>query len=188
MEAFIASFALIFLAELGDKTQLLAMAFSMKYGARKVLLGVFLATLLIQALAVGVGSLLAAFIPMKAVSVIASLSFIIFGIWILKGEKEEEGEEKPSRFGAVTTVVIAFFLAEMGDKTQLAAVSLAAEYKAVWQVLAGAVLGMVLADGAGILFGMFTRRHLSERKIKIASAAVFILFGLSGFYKLLFLK
>ncbi|TBR17428.1 TMEM165/GDT1 family protein, partial [bacterium] len=124
MTAFIASLIFVVLAEMGDKTQLLAMAFATRYSAHKVLIAVFLATLVNHALAVVFGHFLTVIIPMDIISFIAALSFIIFGLWTIRGDKLEGEDKKKSRFGPVLTVGIAFFLAEMGDKTQLATVSL----------------------------------------------------------------
>ncbi len=185
MIAFTASFMLVLLAEMGDKTQLLAMAFAMKYGAAKVLLAVFFATLLVNAIAVGAGHILAAVIPFDIISFIASLSFIVFGIWTVREEESGREEKKGPRFGPILTVGIAFFLAEMGDKTQLAAISLAVQYRDILGVLMGTTLAMVSADAVGIAFGMILHKRISEKKIKWLAACAFILFGLSGIYRIL---
>ncbi len=188
MIAFLTSFVFIVLAEMGDKTQLLAMAFATKYSAHKVLIAVFIATLLNHALAVAVGRFLATIIPMNVISLIAALSFIFFGLWTLRGDRLGDTGKRESRFGPVITVGIAFFLAEMGDKTQLATISLAIEYNNVLGVLAGTTLGMVVADGVGIIVGIVMRRHIPEKLIKWISAGIFILFGISGVYRILFVK
>ena len=122
MKIFIASFLFVVLAEMGDKTQLLAMAFACRYPAKTVLAGVLAATLVNHLLAVVVGSFLTDFIPMHYVQIAASASFILFGLWTLRGDKLE-GEDKKYRFSPFWTVAVAFFFAEMGDKTQLATVS-----------------------------------------------------------------
>ncbi len=183
MAAFIGSFLFVFLAEMGDKTQLLCMAFAAEFSAVKVLIAVFLATLLNHALAVALGHFLARVIPMAIISFLASLSFIIFGLWIIRGDKLKGDDRKESRLGPILTVGIAFFLAEMGDKTQLATISLAVEYQNVFSVLMGTTLAMVTADALGIITGIVMRKHLPEKAIKWSSAVVFILFGLSGVYK-----
>jgi len=185
MEAFIASFLFVVLAEMGDKTQLLAMAFASKYRAHKVLIAVFLATLLNHTLAVIAGRLLSTVIPIDIISFIAALSFIVFGLWTIRGDKLRGEDKKESRFGPIVTVGIAFFLAEMGDKTQLATISLAVEYKNMFNVLMGTTLGMVAADTVGIIVGIVMRKHIPEKTIKWVSAIIFILFGLSGVYKVL---
>lgn len=183
MTTFIASFLFVVLAEMGDKTQLLAMAFATKYSASKVLLAVFIATILNHAFAVLIGHYLARLIPMDIVAVAASLSFIVFGLWTIRGDKLDGEDKKESKFGPVVTVAIAFFLAEMGDKTQLATVSLAAKYSSMSLVLLGTTIGMVVADGIGIIAGIVLRKHIPERIIKWASAIIFILFGLFGVYE-----
>jgi putative Ca2+/H+ antiporter (TMEM165/GDT1 family) len=185
MIAFIASFAFVLLAEMGDKTQLLAMAFAAKYSPYKVLIAVFLATLLNHSLAVLTGHFLTAVIPVDVISLIAALSFIAFGLWTIRGDKLEGEENRKSGFGPVITVGIAFFLAEMGDKTQLATISLAVEYQNMLGVLMGTTLAMVTADAAGIIIGIMMRKRIPEKTIKWFSAVIFILFGLSGIYAIL---
>lgn len=185
MAAFIASFIFVVLAEMGDKTQLLAMAFAAKYAASKVLLAVFLATILNHALAVWAGYFLTTVIPVDIISFIAAFSFVIFGLWTLRADKLDGIDRKQSNFGPIVTVAIAFFLAEMGDKTQLATISLAIEYKSIFYVLMGTTLGMIVADAIGIIFGILMRKHIPEKSIKWVSAIIFILFGLNGMYKVL---
>jgi len=185
MAAFLASFFFVVLAEMGDKTQLLAMAFASKYSASKVIIAVFLATVLNHGLAVSAGHFLTTVVPMHIISFIAALSFIGFGIWTLKGDNLEGEDKRTSKFGPVVTVGLAFFLAEMGDKTQLATVSLAVEYRSMLNVLMGTTLGMVVADSIGIVVGIVMRRHIPEKTIKYISAVIFILFGVYGVYQVL---
>jgi putative Ca2+/H+ antiporter (TMEM165/GDT1 family) len=185
MATFIASFIFVFLAEMGDKTQLLAMAFATKHRAYKVLLAVFLATFVNHTLAVTVGHFLTTVVPIDIISFIASLSFIIFGLWTIRGDKLEGEEKKESNFGPIVTIGIAFFLAEMGDKTQLATISLAVKYPNMLYVLIGTTLGMVVADAIGIIVGVVMQKHIPEKTIKWISAIIFLLFGLSGVYKVL---
>jgi putative Ca2+/H+ antiporter (TMEM165/GDT1 family) len=185
LAAFAASFIFVVLAEMGDKTQLLAMAFAAKYKAHQVLLAVFLATLLNHALAVVAGRALTTIIPLDTISFIAALSFVIFGLWTIHGD-ELKGEDKhKSKFGPVVTVAIAFFLAEMGDKTQLATISLSVQYSSMLNVLMGTTLGMVVADAIGIILGIVMRKHIPQKSIKWASATIFVIFGLTGAYKVL---
>jgi putative Ca2+/H+ antiporter (TMEM165/GDT1 family) len=183
--AFTASFGLVLVAEMGDKTQFIAMSFAAKYNPVKVLVGVFLATVANFAIMVVVGQLITAVVPIGVISLAASLSFIGFGLWTLRPEKPKEENPKPSRFGVVGTVAAAFFIAEFGDKTQLTTISLAAEYRSALAVFAGAVLGMLVADGAGIIVGVVLGKHLPEKTLKCISAAIFILFGLAGIYEVL---
>jgi len=186
MAAFITSLLFVFLAEMADKTQLLVIAFASRYSAAKVLIAVFLATLLNLSLAVAAGHFLTVLIPMHIISFIAGLSFIIFGLWTLRGDKAEKDSVKKSRLGPIFTVAIAFFIAEMGDKTQLATISLAIQYQSMVNVLLGATLGMLIADAIGILAGLVLRKHLPERKIKFISASIFIFFGFFSVYKVMY--
>jgi putative Ca2+/H+ antiporter (TMEM165/GDT1 family) len=188
MEAFLASLLFVVFAEMGDKTQLLAMAFATKYKAHKVLIAVFIATILNHALAAGAGRLLSDVMPIDIISLVAALSFIGFGLWTIRGDKLEGEDKKESRFGPVITVGIAFFLAEMGDKTQLATVSLAIKYHSTLYVLMGTTLGMIIADAIGIIIGIVMRKHVPEKTIKWVAAIVFILFGLIGTYNILSTK
>jgi len=185
MTAFVASFIFVVMAEMGDKTQLLAMAFATRYSAYKVLLAVFLATSVNHALAVATGRFLTTVIPMDIISFVAAFSFIIFGLWTIRGDKLEDEYKKESRFGPIVTVGIAFFLAEMGDKTQLATMSLAVKYQSMINVLMGTTFGMIVADAIGIIVGIVMHKHIPERIIKWVSAGIFILFGLAGIYKIL---
>lgn len=171
---------------MGDKTQLLAMAFAAKYSAYKVLIAVFFATLLNHTLAVLAGHFLTVVIPLNVISFIAALSFIIFGLWTLRGDRLHGEDKKESHLGPIITVGVAFFLAEMGDKTQLATVSLAVEYRNMLSVLMGTTLAMVVADAIGITVGVVMRKHMPEEAIRWFSAAVFVIFGLIGVYKALY--
>jgi putative Ca2+/H+ antiporter (TMEM165/GDT1 family) len=180
MIAFLASLGFVLLAEMGDKTQLLAMAFATRYRADKVLLAVFLATVINHALAVVTGHFLSKVIPFDIISFAAALSFVGFGIWTIHGDHLEGEDKKNTRFGPVATVAIAFFFAEMGDKTQLATISLAVQYSNMAAVLVGTTLGMVIADAVGITIGILMKKHIPDRAIKWVSAFAFILFGLYG--------
>ena len=183
--AFIASFGLIVLAEMGDKTQFIAMSFAAKYNPYKVLFAVFLATLANFAIMVVIGQLLTSVLPIDVISLAASLSFIGFGLWMLRPEKPKGENVKVSRFGVVGTVGIAFFVAEFGDKTQLATISLAAQYQNAVSVLIGATLGMLVADGIGIGVGVILGKNIPEKIIKWVSAAIFIVFGFVGIVEVL---
>ena len=186
--AFVASLLFVVLAEMGDKTQLLAMSFATRYTAYKVIFAVFLATVANHALAVVAGQFLTTIVPIDIISLVASLSFIGFGLWTIRGDKLKGENKKVSRFGAVATVAIAFFIAEFGDKTQLATISLAVEYQNAVSVLMGTTLGMLVADGVGIVVGVVLCKRIPERTIKWFSACIFVLFGLVGVYEILSVK
>jgi len=181
MPAFIASLLFVTLAEMGDKTQLLAMAFATRFPAQTVLSAVFVATLLNHALAVAAGRLLTNVIPLDVISLTAALSFILFGLWTIRGDTLEGEDRQRSSFGPFLTVAIAFFLAELGDKTQLATISLAVKYSDdPIAVLLGTTAGMVVADSIGIGIGIVLGKRLPDTLIRLVSAGVFIVFGFAG--------
>lgn len=184
MAAFLASLAFVVLAEMGDKTQLLAMAFATRYRAATVLWGVFVATVANHLFAVVIGKYLAAFVPFRYVQLAAALSFVAFGLWTIRGDDLGD-EDKRFRFSPFWTVAVAFFFAEMGDKTQLATVALAAKYQAIVPVWLGTTTGMMVADAIGIVVGIVLGKKIPERAVKWFAASVFILFGLAGLYEFL---
>ncbi len=183
--AFLISAGAVTLAEMGDKTQLLAMAFATRFKASKVLTGVFIATILNHACAVAVGNLLGRNAGFDVwVQILASLSFILFGLWTIHGDKLEGEEKRTTRFGAVGTVAIAFFIAELGDKTQLATIALAAKFPiSPLAVLMGSTTGMMIADAIGIIVGVVMCRRIPEKTVKLVSAGLFIFFGILGTYQ-----
>jgi len=185
LAALTASFLLIVVAEMGDKTQFLAMSFAAKYNAFKVLFAIFLATVANFSITVAIGQLITTVVPIDIISLAASISFIGFGLWTLREEKPKDETKKASRFGVVGTVFVAFFIAEFGDKTQLTTISLSAEYQNALAVLVGAVLGMLVADGIGIVAGVVLGKHIPEKSIKWISATIFLAFGLVGIYEVL---
>lgn len=183
--AYLLSAGAVVLAEMGDKTQLLAMAFATKYKASKVLIGVFVATVVNHSLAVAVGNFITRFDTAQIwIQGIASLSFIFFGLWTIRGDKLGGEENKVSKYGPIITVTIAFFLAEMGDKTQLTTIALAAKFPlSPVGVLMGTTTGMLIADAIGIIVGIVLCKKIPEKKVKLISAIAFILFGLIGTYQ-----
>jgi putative Ca2+/H+ antiporter (TMEM165/GDT1 family) len=185
LDAFIASFILVVIAEMGDKTQFLAMSFATRHNVYKVLLGIFIAIVACFAITVAVGQILTTIIPIDIISIAASLSFIGFGLWAIRGDKQKTENKKPSRFGITATVAITFFVAEFGDKTQLATISLVAQYQNAISVFLGASIAMLVADGLGIIVGVVFCKRIPERAFKWLSAAIFVLFGLIGLYEVL---
>lgn len=184
LTTFLIAAGAVTIAEMGDKTQLLAMCFASRFKARQVLLGVFLATVLNHALAVAAGYLLKEILSQYTIYIqlVASLSFIGFALWTIRGDSVEDDacDSRPG-FGPVIAVAIAFFFAEMGDKTQLATVSLAANYGNPVAVLIGTTTGMLIADGIGIIFGVVMNKKIPENVLKWISASIFAVFGLAGF-------
>lgn len=182
MEAYLASTIFVVLAEMGDKTQLLGMAFATRFKAYTVLAGVLIATLANHFFAVALGDYLTSFIPLNYIQFIAALSFIFFGLWTLRGDKLE-GEDKKDYFSPFWTVTIAFFIAEMGDKTQLASIALAAKYHSLLFVWLGTTTGMIISNVVGIVIGVVLGKKIPEKPVKIISASIFILFGYIGIFE-----
>ncbi len=178
MEAFWISLGLIFLAELGDKTQLVALLLATRFKAGVVLMGIFVATLAVHALSVALGGATSHFLPQGWIYVLSGLAFIGFGWWTLRGDTLEEGDYPSQRFKSPFVIVfITFFLAELGDKTMLSTVTLAASRDPL-PVWLGSTLGMVLSDALAIWVGQILGKQLPERAIKIGAAVIFIGFGL----------
>jgi Ca2+/H+ antiporter, TMEM165/GDT1 family len=179
MDAFLLSFGVIFLAELGDKSQLMAMAFAARYRALTVLAAVTIATLVVHAGSVVLGNVFALALPRDLISIAAGIAFLVFAAWTLRGDtlgEEDEGRAKRGGRWALVTVGTAFFLAELGDKTMLATITLATTNEAVGTWL-GSTLGMVVADALAIAVGAFLGTRLPERAIKVFAAVAFVVFG-----------
>lgn len=179
MEVLFNSFLLVAATEMGDKTQLLAFLLVARFRQPWVILGgIFVATVFNHLFAAFVGDWISQLLsPMMLRWVLATL-FFAFAIWVLIPDKEEDPKIK-GRWGAFATTLVAFFLAEMGDKTQLATVALAARYQNLAMVTAGTTLGMMFSDGLAVLFGEQILKKISLKYVRWFSALLFILFGLS---------
>ncbi|HET7819954.1 MAG TPA: TMEM165/GDT1 family protein [Ornithinibacter sp.] len=182
MDAFLLSTAVIFVAELGDKSQLMAMTFAARYRVRDVLIGITAATALVHLASVGIGYWIGdAFAAQQHwVSVAAGLAFLVFAAWTLRGDElsdDEAAKARSSQGAAILAVGVAFFLAELGDKTMLATITLATRegWFGTW---IGSTVGMVAADALAIGVGALLGRKLPENVIKWGAAALFALFGL----------
>jgi Ca2+/H+ antiporter, TMEM165/GDT1 family len=176
--AFWLSFGVVFVAELGDKSQLMALTFATKYRPALVMAGIVAATVLINAISVGVGYGLGLALPTRWISFVAGLLFLGFALWTLRGEDEED-DEVLSRVGSgpvVMTVGSAFLLAELGDKPMLATITLASQngWAGTWL---GATLGMVAAAALAIIVGRQLGKRLPERAVRYVAAALFAGFG-----------
>jgi putative Ca2+/H+ antiporter (TMEM165/GDT1 family) len=182
MTAFIASLAFVVLAEMGDKTQLLAMAFATRFRWQTVMWGVLVATMANHLMAAAAGSWLATVVPLATIKIVAAASFIVFGLWTIRGDRLE-GEDERFSFSPFWTVAVAFFIAEMGDKTQLATISLAVKYNAIWSVWMGTTAGMMVADAIGIVVGIVMGKRIPERAVKWGAALIFIAFGVYGLWE-----
>jgi putative Ca2+/H+ antiporter (TMEM165/GDT1 family) len=179
MDAFLVSFGVVLLAELGDKSQLIALAFAARYPAFKVLLAVALAALIAFAGWVLIGRAVASVLPTELISVVAGLAFFGFAAWTLRGDGAEEGEESTAERGGrwmILAIATTFLLAELGDKTMLVALTLAATQEPIGTWL-GSAAGMVTADAAAIAIGAFVGDRLPANMIRVGSAIVFVVFG-----------
>jgi putative Ca2+/H+ antiporter (TMEM165/GDT1 family) len=179
MDAFLLSTGVILLAELGDKSQLMALAFAARYRAMTVLVAVTIATLVVHAGSVILGAAFALALPTAAIQVVAGLAFFGFAGWTLRGDElgeAERGRAKRTGRWALVTIGTAFFLAELGDKTMLATVTLATTEEPIGTWL-GSTAGMVAADAIAIAIGALLGTRLPERAIKVFAAAAFVVFG-----------
>lgn len=177
MREFIRAFFLIFAAEMGDKTQIIAMTFATQYMVKEVILGVVLGVVLNHGLAIVLGRYLSTVVPMDLIQIVAGFMFVIFGIMALKDENIEDLEED-KRLSPIMTVALAFFIGELGDKTQLTAMTLSTEGSYPILILAGTTLGMVSTSSLGIFVGSKVGDKIPEISIKIISSLVFLLFGI----------
>lgn len=183
MTAFLISLAVIFVAELGDKSQLMAMTFATRFRALPVLIGITAATAIVHLASVALGAALGAALPTGPISIIAGVAFLGFALWTLRGDKLDDDERDKARLAtgsAILAVGGAFFLAELGDKTMLATVTLAADHgglAGLTGVWLGSTVGMVAADALAIVVGQMLGRKLPERVIRYGAAAGFAVFG-----------
>jgi len=179
LEAFLISTGVVALGEMGDKTQLLAMLLAVKF--RKplpIVLGIFVATLLNHATAGWVGGWIAQALGPNLLRWVIGVSFIAMAGWMLIPDKIDEDEAAgPLRFGVFGTTLIAFFLAEMGDKTQIATVALAARFQDLWSVVAGTTLGMLIADVPAVFVGDRLAKKIPMKLVHGIAAAIFAVLG-----------
>lgn len=180
LSAFLLSFGVIFVAELGDKSQLMAMAFAARYKALPVLIGISIATAVTHAMSVALGAIVGSRLPTDAIAIIAGIAFLVFAVWTLRGdeltEEESQAAHKNTR-NAVVAASVAFFLAELGDKTMLATITLATKEGVVGTWL-GSTLGMVSADALAILVGYHLGSRLPEKTIRYGASILFVVFGI----------
>ncbi|GLY22097.1 TMEM165/GDT1 family protein [Micromonospora sp. NBRC 101691] len=174
------SFGVIFVAELGDKSQLMALTFATRFRTVPVLIGITIATAVVHLVSVAIGYGLGATLPTGWIALIAGLAFLGFGAWTLRGDsltEEEKRKAERSTKSAVFAVGVAFFLAELGDKTMLATITLATQYGwfGTW---IGSTVGMVAADALAIVVGRMLGRKLPEKTIKYGAAILFAICGL----------
>ena len=185
LAAILVSLGVVFLAELGDKSQLITMTYALRHRWWVVLTGVGIAAFLVHGLSVTIGHFVGLTLPERPIAFVAALAFIGFAIWTWRGKDDaDDGDGDPDIAEAITeqryvvlAVVSSFVLAELGDKTMLATVALASDHNwaGVW---IGATVGMVLADGVAIAAGRLLHRRLPERLLRLMAGLLFLLFGL----------
>ena len=184
MEAFLISTSVVALAEMGDKTQLLALVLAARF--RKpwpIVLGIFVATIINHALAGAVGAWITSYLGENALQWILGISFVAMAVWMLIPDKlDDEEVGSHSKWGVFGTTVVAFFLAEMGDKTQIATVMLAAKYNAYLWVVAGTTLGMMLANAPVVWLGERMTRLVPLRVVHVVSALIFAGLGIAAIF------
>jgi len=178
VEAFLVSTSIVALAEIGDKTQLLAFVLAARFRQpTPIVLGILAATLANHAFAGAVGSWLTALMEPHILQWVLGVSFVGMALWTLIPDKLEEDDAKLARLGVFGTTLVAFFLAEMGDKTQVATVALAAQYRVLITVVAGTALGMMIANVPAVLLGDRLADRLPVRLVHVVAAAIFAILG-----------
>ncbi|NML07591.1 TMEM165/GDT1 family protein [Sphingomonas sp. G-3-2-10] len=185
MEAFLTSLGLVSLAEIGDKTQLLAVVLALRF--RKpwpIIAGIFVATVANHFLAALLGTVAADFLSSNWFRIAIGVSFVAMGLWTLVPDTFDEDEAKPSRFGPFLATTIAFFLVEMGDKTQIATVALGARFDDVVAVTMGTTLGMMVANAPVVLLGDKLLGRLNFDLVRKISAGLFIVIGVWTLWEL----
>lgn len=178
MEALLTSTAVVALAEIGDKTQLLAIVLAARFKRPvPIVLGILGATLANHFLAALLGEQVASFLDGLWFRYAVAISFIAMAAWTLIPDKLDDEEEKPSRFGPFVTTLVAFFLVEMGDKTQIATIALGARFHSVLPVMAGTTLGMMLANVPAVFFGHELIRRVPLHVVRWIAAGLFLMIG-----------
>ncbi len=179
MESFLISAGIVALAEIGDKTQLLAFILAAKF--RKpvpIIFGILVATIANHAFAGALGSWITSVVAPETMRWVLGLSFIAMAIWTLIPDKFDEDDAKLARYGIFGTTLIAFFLAEMGDKTQVATVALAAQYQTLIAVVAGTTFGMMIANVPAVIMGDRIANKMPVRLVHAIAAGIFAVLGI----------
>jgi putative Ca2+/H+ antiporter (TMEM165/GDT1 family) len=180
MEAFLISTGIVALAEIGDKTQLLAFILAAKF--RKpvpIIIGILVATIANHAFAGALGSWITSMVAPETMRWVLGVSFIAMAIWTLIPDKFDEDDAKLARYGVFGTTLIAFFLAEMGDKTQVATVALAAQYQSLVAVVAGTTVGMMVANVPAVIMGDKIAHRMPVRLVHCVAALIFAVLGVA---------
>jgi putative Ca2+/H+ antiporter (TMEM165/GDT1 family) len=184
-EALFVSIAVVTLGEMGDKTQLLAMMLAARFRRpAPILLGIFVATLLNHAAAGAVGNVIATLLGDTALRWLVGASFLGMAVWMMIPDRLDEGEPQPPRHGVFLTTAIAFFLAEMGDKTQIATIALAARYVEVVAVVIGTTIGMMLSNLPAVFIGHQLATRIPMKLVHGIAAAIFTALGVATLFGL----
>lgn len=179
MDALLTSAAVVALAEIGDKTQLLAIVLATRFGKPLLIIaGIMAATLANHFLAALVGAQVASILEGQWFRYLIAASFMLMAAWTLIPDKLDEADDRPARFGAFGTTLIAFFLVEMGDKTQVATVALGARYQEIVPVTLGTTLGMMLANVPAVLLGNQVLKAVPLKTVRRVAAGLFLVLGL----------
>ena len=183
MEAFLISTGIVALAEIGDKTQLLSFILAARYRRPwPIIFGIFVATVANHALAGAVGAWINAQLGPELMRWVLGMSFLAMAVWMLIPDKLDDELPTATRFGIFGTTLLAFFVAEMGDKTQVATVALAAQYASLVAVVMGTTLGMMLANVPAVLVGERLAHRMPVRLVHAAAALVFAVLGLLAIF------
>lgn len=179
MEAFFSSTLGVAIAEIGDKTQLLALFLAARFAQKNaIVMGIFVATLLNHALSAALGVWMAQFISPDMMKWIVGGSFILVGLWLLKPDEDDHPDNRWLKYGAFGATVWLFFLAEIGDKTQIATVLLAAKYQELFMVVAGSILGMMLANVPVVYLGEMLLKKIPAKAVRISACVLFCALGI----------
>jgi putative Ca2+/H+ antiporter (TMEM165/GDT1 family) len=180
MEAFLISTGIVALAEIGDKTQLLAFLLAARFRRPlPIVAGILVATVANHAFAAAVGALVSKLLGPVAMRWVLGLSFLAMAVWIMVPDEIDEEESQLARFGVFMTTLIAFFLAEMGDKTQVATVALAARFQSMLAVVAGTTLGMMLANVPAVYLGERIANKVPLKLVHGLAALIFAVLGIA---------
>jgi putative Ca2+/H+ antiporter (TMEM165/GDT1 family) len=188
MQEFVKSLFTVFLAELGDKTQLVALSLATQYSTSLTLAGILCATLVIHIISVALGGAAGSVLPTDWINLLAGVAFVGFGFWTLRGDSLDDDEDsKRHSLSPFWTVFVTFFLAELGDKTMLSTIALAATTTVsllpIVLVWLGSSIGMVFSDGLAIIVGKVLGSRLPEKAIKVGASIIFFGFGIVKGYE-----
>ncbi len=188
MKELLAALSLIFVAEMGDKTQLLALAFATQYSIVQVLSGVFLGAFFNHGIAIVSANIISKFASMNYLQIVSCIAFLVFGLFSLKPEKDDRDEKQNKILSRHMHVILAiassFFLGELGDKTQLTAMTLGLQSSKPFMTLLGSSLGMVAVSCFGIVAGRLLNTKIPETTLRTVSGMVFLFFGISSLWNL----